>query len=59
MVFESISGLYIKMIKSIIYPGNEVQNLEKFADILSCNIGSFPTTCLGLSFGAKFKYPEI
>ncbi|WMV40276.1 hypothetical protein MTR67_033661 [Solanum verrucosum] len=59
MVFESISGLHINMIKSIIYPVNKVQNLEKFADILSCNIGSFPTTYLGLPLGAKFKSPEI
>lgn len=47
------------MLKSIIYHVNEVSNLEELAGILSCNIGSFSTTYLGLPLGAKFKFSEI
>nr|XP_009623455.1 uncharacterized protein LOC104114666 [Nicotiana tomentosiformis] len=59
LIFEALSGLHINMIKSIIYPVNEVQNLEMLADILCCEIGSFPTTYLGLPLGAKHKSTEI
>lgn len=44
IVFEAISGLYINMLKSAIYPVNQVDNLEELAGILSCKIGSLPTT---------------
>uniref|UniRef100_A0A0V0HH19 Putative ovule protein n=1 Tax=Solanum chacoense TaxID=4108 RepID=A0A0V0HH19_SOLCH len=46
MLFEAMSGLHINMSKSIIYLVNEVPNLENFADIMCCSIGSFPTTYL-------------
>lgn len=59
MIFESISGLHINMLKSIVYPVNEVSSIEELADILSCNIGAFPTIYLGLPLGAKFKSSEI
>ncbi|XP_060210356.1 uncharacterized protein LOC132637257 [Lycium barbarum] len=59
MVFESKSGLHINMLKINIYPVNEVPNLEELADILSYNIGSLPTTYLGLPLGAKFKSIDI
>lgn len=53
MVFESTSGLPINMLKSKIYPINEVPNLEVLAEILSCRPDS--TTYLGLPLGTKFK----
>nr|XP_009610448.1 uncharacterized protein LOC104104150 [Nicotiana tomentosiformis]XP_016449348.1 PREDICTED: uncharacterized protein LOC107774363 [Nicotiana tabacum] len=59
LIFEVLSGLHINMLKSIIYPVNEVQNLEDLAEILSCKTGSFPTTYLGLPLGAKFKSTGI
>ncbi|XP_009789469.1 uncharacterized protein [Nicotiana sylvestris] len=55
LIFESISGLHINMVKSMIYPVNVVPNLDELADIMSCDIGSFPTTYLGLPLGAKHK----
>ncbi|WMV43163.1 hypothetical protein MTR67_036548 [Solanum verrucosum] len=58
-IFEAISGLHINMQKSTIYPVNEVLNLEELADILGCNIGSFPSTYLGLPLGAQHKPTEI
>lgn len=53
LIFEAVSGLHINMLKSVIYPINEVQNIEELADILGCRTGIFPTTYLGLPFGAK------
>ncbi|WMV33012.1 hypothetical protein MTR67_026397 [Solanum verrucosum] len=47
------------MQKSTIYPVNEVLNLEELADIMGCNIGSFPSTYLGLPLGAQHKSTEI
>uniref|UniRef100_A0A1S4AQ70 Uncharacterized mitochondrial protein AtMg01250-like n=1 Tax=Nicotiana tabacum TaxID=4097 RepID=A0A1S4AQ70_TOBAC len=55
LIFEAISGLHINMQKSMIYPVNTVPNLEELASIMSCVIGSFPTTYLGLPLGAKYK----
>ncbi|KAG5622213.1 hypothetical protein H5410_007431 [Solanum commersonii] len=53
VLFEAMSGLHINMSKSIIYPVNEVPNLENLATIMCCSIGSFPTTYLGLPLGAR------
>ncbi|XP_070026635.1 uncharacterized protein [Nicotiana sylvestris] len=44
LLFEALSGLHINMLKSVIYPVNEVHNLEELAGILGCNIGTLPTT---------------
>lgn len=53
LVFEVLSGLHINMLKSVIYLVNEVQNIEELADTLGCRTEIFPTTYLGLPFGAK------
>lgn len=61
LLYEALSRLHINMFKHIIYPVNEVHNLEELADVLYCNYcktGSLPTTCLGLPVGAKFKSTE-
>lgn len=57
--FEAISGLHMNMLKSTIYPVNEVINLKELADITSCNIGLFPSTYLGLPLGDQCKSTEI
>lgn len=47
------------MLKSLMYPVNEVLNLEELATILGCSIEAFPTTYLGLPLGATFKTKGI
>lgn len=47
------------MLKSVIYPLNEVHNLEELAEILGRSIGTFPTTYRGLPLGAKFKSKAV
>nr|XP_016486391.1 PREDICTED: uncharacterized protein LOC107806694 [Nicotiana tabacum] len=58
-LFEALSGLHINKQKSIIYPVNQVSNIEELAGIIGCSIGSLPTTYLGLPLGAKFKSCDI
>ncbi|KAG5568667.1 hypothetical protein H5410_064324 [Solanum commersonii] len=43
------------MVKSKIYPVNEVLEVEELATIMGGDIGSLPTKYLGLPLGAKFK----
>nr|XP_016478797.1 PREDICTED: uncharacterized protein LOC107800154 [Nicotiana tabacum] len=59
LLFEALSGLHINMLKSVIYPVNEVHNLEELAGILGCNIGTLPTTYLGLPLRAKHNSSTI
>lgn len=40
-LFDALSGLHINKLKSVIYPVNEVPNLEELADILGCSTGTF------------------
>jgi hypothetical protein len=53
--FEVVTGLKLNMGKSEVVPMGDVGNVADFADILCCNIGSFPTTYLGLPLWASFK----
>ena len=55
MWFEAMSGLKINLAKSEIIPIGPVNNLVELASELGCNIGSFPTSYLGLPLGAKHK----
>ncbi|XP_070015961.1 uncharacterized protein [Nicotiana sylvestris] len=55
LIFEALSCFHINMLKSVIYPVNEVHNMEELAGILGCSIGTFPTTYKGLPLGGKFK----
>ena len=55
MWFEAMSGLKINLAKSEIIPFRPVNNLMELASELGCNIGSFPTSYLGLPLGAKHK----
>ncbi|WMV29386.1 hypothetical protein MTR67_022771, partial [Solanum verrucosum] len=58
-IFEAVCRLHTNMSKSTTYPVNSVQNLVELAGIMCCNIGSFPTTYLGLPLGVNFKGKEI
>ena len=53
--FEAMSGLKINLTKSEIIPIGPVNNLVELASELGCNIGSLPTSYLGLPLGAKHK----
>ena len=55
MWFEAMSGLKINLAKSEIIPIGPVNNLVELASELGCNIGSFPTSYLGLPLGTKHK----
>ena len=55
MWFEAILGLKINLTKSEIIPIGLVNNTAELASELGCNIGSFPTSYLGLPLGAKHK----
>ena len=55
MWFEAMSGLKIYLAKREIIPIGPVNNLVELALELGCNIGSFPTSYLGLPLGAKHK----
>ena len=53
MWFEAMLGLKINLTKSEIIPIGPVNNLVELASELGCNIGSLPTSYLGLPLGAK------
>ena len=55
MWFEAMLGLKINLAKSEIIPIGPVTNMVELASELGCNIGSFPTSYLGLPLGAKHK----
>ena len=55
MWFEAMSGLKINLAKSEIIPIGPVNNLVELATELGCNIGSFPTSYLGLPLGANTR----
>ena len=55
MWFEAISGLKINLSTSDIILGDKVDNVELSATELGCGVGSFPTTYLGLPFGAPHR----
>lgn len=43
----------------MLYPINEVANMELLAAILGGEVGVLPTVYLGMPLGAKSKSPEI
>ena len=53
--FETISGLKINLEKSELILVEDVSNLEELVEILGCEVGSLPTTYLGLLLGAPHK----
>lgn len=59
IIFEIISGLHINFQKSVICPVNAVENVQRLAETLGWNIGTFPTTYLGLPLGARYKNTSV
>ncbi|WMV12148.1 hypothetical protein MTR67_005533 [Solanum verrucosum] len=59
VLFEGVSGLHINWIKSSMYTINEVNSIDLLASILGGEVGTLPTTCLGMPLGAKSKSLEI
>ena len=55
MWFEAVSGLRINLNNSEIIQIRPVVNVEELASELSCEVGSLPTSYLGLPLGAKHK----
>ena len=44
MWFEACSGLKINLEKSELIPIGDVHNMEEFAKVLGCKVGTLPTT---------------
>ena len=59
ILFEGMSGLHINRRKSLVYPINEVTNMNCLAAILSGEIGTLPTTYLGTPLGEKSNSIDI
>ncbi|XP_019241886.1 PREDICTED: uncharacterized protein LOC109221911 [Nicotiana attenuata] len=54
-VFEATYGLHVNWTKSQLFPINVVSHMHILAGTLACEIGSLPTTYLGMTLGAKKK----
>lgn len=59
LLFEALLGLHVNVLKSIIYPINQVPNVEELAGIMGCSIETLPTLYSGLPLGAKFKNYKV
>ena len=59
MWFEALTGLKIDLSKSVLLPVGSVENLESLALGLGCNVGSLPTTYMGLPLGAKHNSTRV
>ena len=57
--FEALSGLRINLEKSSLLPMGKVEDVERLAFELECNIGSLPTKYLSLPLGAKHKAVRV
>ena len=59
MWFEAFSGLKINLGRSAIFPVGRVENPKILALELGCDVGSLPTTYLGLPLGAKHNSQRV
>ena len=59
MWFEALSELKINPSKSALLPVGSIENPEGLALELGCNVGSLPTTYLGLPLGAKHNSMRV
>ena len=58
LCFEALSGMRINLKKKALFClCGDVENPELLALEFGCNLGSLPTTCIGLPLGAKHKPP--
>ena len=59
MWFEACSSLKINLEKSELIPIGDVHNMEEFAKVLGCKVGTLPTIYLGLPLGAPYKSSRV
>ena len=59
MWFEAFLGLKINLGRSAIFPVGRVENPKILALELGCDVGSLPTTYLGLPLGAKHNSQRV
>ena len=57
--FDDLSGLNINLEKSSLLLVGRVDDVERLAFELGCNIGSLPTEYFGLPLGAKHKAARV
>ncbi|CAN1850399.1 Putative ribonuclease H protein At1g65750 [Linum perenne] len=57
--FETVSGLKVNVHKSVIFTLGDVGEAHRYADILGCSIGSFPSSYLGLPLGIRSPSSQI
>ncbi|WMV10595.1 hypothetical protein MTR67_003980 [Solanum verrucosum] len=58
-VQRGVSGLHINWRKSMLFPINEVTNIEELSRILRGEVGALPTSYLGMPLGAKSNSMNI
>jgi hypothetical protein len=59
LCFEAISGLRINLEKSKVVPISAVEDVDRLAHLLGCQVASLPLTYLGLPLGASYKSVSI
>ena len=59
MLFEGVSGLHINWRKSMLFPIIEVTDKEELSRILRGEVGTLPTTYLGVPLGDKSNSMNI
>ena len=59
VLFEGVSGLHINWRKSMLFLINEVTNIEELSRILRGEVGTLPTTYLGVPLGDKSNSMNI
>jgi len=59
LCFEAVSGLKVNLAKSLLVPIGNVDNVAKFATILSCGTYSLPMKYLGMPLGVCDKATSI
>ncbi|WMV13372.1 hypothetical protein MTR67_006757 [Solanum verrucosum] len=59
ILFEGMTGLHINWRKSLMYPVNEVTNMNCLAAILSGEIGNLPTNYFGMPLGENSNSVDV
>jgi len=59
LLFEAASGLKVNLAKSNLIPVENVDQVERLADIIGCGIASLPAKYLGFPLRASYKSTHI
>jgi len=59
LCFEAVSSLKINLVKSVLVPVGNVDNVVELADIADCETSSLPLKYLGMALRASFKAKSI